>query len=214
LNFEDIEHEPAAAMAIAGRRIDVLREFTHNLATHGEELGLIGPLEGARIWTRHVLNSGLVAPLLSPGTLGDVGSGAGLPGMVLAILRPDVECVLIEPMERRVAWLNAQQRELQLANVRIIRARAQDIAGVETFDQVTARAGSSLKKLIPMTAPLVRAGGELVFMKGERVHEEIEAATSVIRKFHLQQVRVDVLAADDLTEQTRVFRATVERDVA
>jgi 16S rRNA (guanine527-N7)-methyltransferase len=65
-----------------------------------------------------------------------------------------------------------------------------------------------------MTAPLVRAGGELVFMKGERVHEEIEAATSVIRKFHLQQVRVDVLAADDLTEQTRVFRATVERDVA
>jgi len=211
---DDVEQEPPAALAIAGNRIELLRVFTEQLAQRGEELGLIGPLERARIWTRHILNSALMSPLVRPGTLGDVGSGAGLPGIVIAILRPDVECVLIEPMERRVAWLEQQQHELKLENVRVVRARAQDLIGIETFDQVTARAVSALKKLIPMTAPLVRAGGELIFMKGERVHDEIESALVVIKKFHLKHVRVDVLTTEGITEQTRVFRATVEKDLA
>jgi 16S rRNA (guanine527-N7)-methyltransferase len=210
LTHSDIEVEPIAASALAGNRIEPLRAFTRDLAERGEELGLIGPLERPRIWTRHVLNSALVAPLLKPGTLADVGSGAGLPGLVLAILRTDVHCTLIEPMERRVQWLNEQVERLGLENVRVIRARAEDVQGTERFDQVTARAVSALKKLIPMTAPLVRPSGELVFMKGERVHEEIAAATTVIRKFKLSDVRVDILHADGLTEQTRVFRATVE----
>jgi len=211
---DDVEQEPPAVLTIAGNRIEPLRIFTEQLAQRGEELGLIGPLERARIWTRHVLNSALMSPLVKPGTLGDVGSGAGLPGLVIAILRPDVECVLIEPMERRVAWLEHQQHELKLANVRVIRARAQDLVGIEKFDQVTARAVSALKKLIPMTAPLVRPGGELIFMKGERVHDEIESAIAAIKKFHLKHVRVDVLTAEGITEQTRVFRATVEKDFA
>lgn len=210
MTHSDIEVEPIAASALAGNRIEPLRAFTRDLAERGEELGLIGPLERPRIWTRHVLNSALVAPLLKPGTLADVGSGAGLPGLVLAILRTDVDCTLIEPMERRVQWLNEQVERLELENVRVIRARAEDVQGTERFDQVTARAVSALKKLIPMTAPLVRPSGELVFMKGERVHEEIAAATTVIRKFKLSDVRVDILHADGLTEQTRVFRATVE----
>lgn len=210
----DIEAEPLAAAALAGEHLETLREFTRQLANRGEELGLIGPLERPRIWTRHVLNSSLVAPLLKPGVLGDVGSGAGLPGLVLAILRPDVQCVLIEPMERRVAWLDEQVAHLQLDNVRVIRARAQDIFGQEKFDQVTARAVSALKKLIPMTAPLVRACGELIFMKGDRVHEELIAAASSVKKFHLRDVRVDILTEEGLAEQTRVFRATVEKDLA
>lgn len=204
------EPEPRGAALLAGENLPNLRAFANNLAEQGEELGLIGPLERERIWTRHVLNSALVAPLLKPGTLADIGSGAGLPGLVLAILRPDVQCVLIEPMERRVNWLNDQVRALNLSNVRVVRARAQEQHGVETFDVVTARAVSALKKLIPMTVPLLKPAGELIFMKGERVDEEIQAAASVIKKFKLRDARSEVLSAQGVEEHTRVFRATVD----
>ena len=100
---DGLEPEPGAAADLFGEHLAKGRQFTEALARHGEELGLIGPLELPRLWTRHVLNSALVAPLLRPGRVGDVGSGAGLPGLVLGIIRPDVSFVLIEPMERRVA---------------------------------------------------------------------------------------------------------------
>ena len=96
-----------------GDQLAVARQFTANLAQYGEELGLIGPLELPRLWSRHILNCGIVAPLLN-GRVGDVGSGAGLPGLVLAIARPGVDFVLIEPMERRTAWLNDQVSALDL----------------------------------------------------------------------------------------------------
>src|SRR6478609_2999950 len=121
-----LEVEPAVAAELFGDRIEIARAFAANLARHGEELGLIGPLELPRLWTRHILNSALVAPLLRPGRVGDVGSGAGLPGLVLAIMRPDVTFTLIEPMERRVAWLRRQADELELANVEVVRARAEE----------------------------------------------------------------------------------------
>src|SRR6188474_442657 len=108
------EREPAVAADLFGDRIDAARSFTAQLVARGEELGLIGPLEPPRIWTRHILNCALLAPLLRPGLVGDVGSGAGLPGLVLAIARPDVEFVLIEPMERRVDWLVAESAALGL----------------------------------------------------------------------------------------------------
>lgn len=214
MKHSDIEAEPLASETLAGDRIELLRAFTLDIANRGEELGLIGPLERPRIWTRHVLNCALVAPLLRSGTLADIGSGAGLPGLVVAILRPDVHCTLIEPMERRVQWLNEQVERLELDNVRVMRARAEDVHGAERFDQVTARAVSALKKLIPMTAPLAQTNGELIFMKGERVQEELTAAASVIKKYKLTHPRVEVLRAVGLSEQTRVFRATVERGSA
>jgi 16S rRNA (guanine527-N7)-methyltransferase len=99
-----LETEPSAAAEIFGARIGLARQFTAALAEHGEERGLIGPLEPPRLWTRHVLNSAVAAPLFA-GRVGDVGSGAGLPGIALAIARPDVQWVLIEPMERRTVWL-------------------------------------------------------------------------------------------------------------
>ena len=205
----EYEAEPAQAALVFGDQLAVARQFTANLAQYGEELGLIGPLELPRLWTRHILNCGIVAPLLS-GRVGDVGSGAGLPGLVLAIARPDVEFVLIEPMERRTAWLNDQVAALDLKNVTVIRDRAEDVRRDVLLDQVTARAVSALKKLIPMTAPLVRPGGELVLMKGAGAAAEIEAASKQIRAFKLHNVEVLTLGEGILEDVTRVVRATVE----
>jgi len=205
-----VEPEPTAAAALFGDHIEVARRFTDDLARKGEELGLIGPLEVPRLWSRHILNSALVAPLLKPGRVGDIGSGAGLPGLVLAIARPDVHIVLIEPMERRVDWLTSEAAELGLNNVTVIRARAEETRLDTPLDQVTARAVSSLSKLIPITTPLVKHGGELVFMKGSRVGEEMDAAAKVIRKAHLVNVEILTLGEGIVPEVTRVFRATVD----
>ena len=210
MNDIELETEPAAAAALFGDRIDVARAFTADLARRGEELGLIGPLELPRLWTRHILNSVLVAPLLSPGVVGDIGSGAGLPGIVLAIARPDVSFVLIEPMERRVDWLTSEAKSLGLENVKVIRARAEETKLDWPLDQVTARAVSALSTLIPLTAPLVKAGGQMLFMKGARVEDEITAAAKAIRKARLSEVEVLVLGEGVVPEVTRVFRATVD----
>jgi 16S rRNA (guanine527-N7)-methyltransferase len=203
-----VEAEPAVAAQVFGARIDLARQFTQALAEHGEERGLIGPLEPPRLWTRHVLNSAVVAPLFS-GRVGDVGSGAGLPGLVLAIARPDVEWVLIEPMERRVAWLSEQVAELGLDNVEIVRARAEDWRRGPTLDAATARAVSALRTLVPLTAPLVRDGGELILLKGANAALEIESAEKVLRKYRVSDVRLEVVGEGLLDEPTRVVRATV-----
>lgn len=209
MTHPDLEAEPAVAATLFGGRIDEARRYTADLARRGEELGLIGPLELPRLWSRHIINCVLVAPLLRPGRTGDVGSGAGLPGLVLAIARPDVHLVLIEPMERRVAWLTSEAAELGLDNVTVVRARAEEAKLPEPLDQVTARAVTALSKLIPATRPLVRAGGEMLFMKGSRVQDEIDAAAKVIRKARLQDVRVLTLGEGTAPEVTRVFAATV-----
>jgi 16S rRNA (guanine527-N7)-methyltransferase len=205
-----VEQEPDAAADLFGDSIDVARAFTADLARRGEELGLIGPLELPRLWSRHILNCALVAPLLSPGVVGDIGSGAGLPGLVLAIARPDVQFVLIEPMERRVDWLTSEASSLGLENVRVLRARAEETKLDWPLDQVTARAVSSLSTLIPITAPLVKAGGQMIFMKGARVEDEMAAAAKAMRKARLSEVEVLVLGEGVVSEVTRVFRATVD----
>ncbi|PZF14393.1 16S rRNA (guanine(527)-N(7))-methyltransferase RsmG [Curtobacterium sp. MCLR17_034] len=206
-----LEAEPAAAAPLFGDQIEVARSFTNELARRGEELGLIGPLELPRLWTRHILNSALLAPLLEArGRVADVGSGAGLPGLVLAIARPDVEFVLIEPMERRTDWLRSESGRLGLQNVTVLRGRAEDVADDVVVDQVTARAVSALSKLIPLTVPLVRSGGQLILMKGARVDEEIEKARKVILRKRLSDVEVLELGEGVVDETTRVFRATVD----
>jgi 16S rRNA (guanine527-N7)-methyltransferase len=206
----ELEPEPRAAAELFGGRIELARAYTRHLAERGEELGLIGPLEIPRLWNRHVLNSALLAPLLRPGRVGDIGSGAGLPGLVLAIARPDVQLVLIEPMERRVDWLLRETAELGLDNVEVVRARAEDAKLKPWLDQATARAVSALSKLIPLTVPLVRSGGELLFLKGASVTAEIEAAAKAIRKARLTDVEVLTLGDGLVADVTRVFRATVD----
>ncbi|MEY9952130.1 16S rRNA (guanine(527)-N(7))-methyltransferase RsmG [Leifsonia sp. EB34] len=206
---DSVETEPAVAAQLFGEQLDIARAFTAHLVAQGEERGLIGPLELPRIWSRHILNCAIVAPLLRPGRVGDVGSGAGLPGLVLAIARPDVDFVLIEPMERRVAWLTEQVDELGLANVSVVRDRAEDVRLAEPLDQVTARAVSAFRKLIPLTAPLLRDGGELVLMKGAGAAAEVEASAKELRKFRVHDVEVLTLGEGVLDDVTRVIRARV-----
>lgn len=207
-----IEIEPAEASVVFGDRIELARRFTAALGEHGEERGLIGPLEPARLWSRHILNSAVAGPLFASGArVGDVGSGAGLPGLVLAIARPDVEWVLIEPMERRVTWLQEQTDALELQNVTIVRARGEEWSEGAVLDAVTARAVSALKTLVPLTAPLVRVGGELVLLKGANAANEIEAASKQLRKYGLDDVRVEMVGDGVIAEPTRVVRATRTR---
>ncbi|QIK63381.1 16S rRNA (guanine(527)-N(7))-methyltransferase RsmG [Leucobacter viscericola] len=203
-----IETEPSVTAELAGDRVDVLRAFTADLAARGEELGLIGPLELPRLWTRHILNSAVLAPLIrSGGRVADIGTGGGMPGLVLGIIRPDAEFLLIEPMERRCAWLNEQIEGLELTNVEVRRGRAEEFHGAFEVDQVTARAVTALRKLVPLTAPLLRDGGEMLFLKGAAIHDEIEAAQKVLKKYRLQDISVEELGEGQLTETTRVFRA-------
>lgn len=204
-----IETEPASAAVVFGEQLDRARAFTRALGEHGEERGLIGPLEPARLWTRHILNSAVAAPLFpAGGRVADIGSGAGLPGIVLAIARPDVSWVLIEPMDRRVTWLQEQVDALELENVEVLRARGEDWKRGPILDAVTARAVSALKTLIPLTAPLLRPGGELILLKGANAQNEIGGAEKVIRKYGLADVRVEVVGEGVISEPTRVIRAT------
>ncbi len=206
-----LEPEPEYAASVIGvANMELMRLFVADLARYGEELGLLGPLELPRLWSRHIVNCALVAPLLRAGRVGDVGSGAGLPGLVLAIARPDSHLVLIEPMERRVEWLTEEAARLGLTNVSIIRSRAEDARLEVPLDQVTARAVTALAKLIPATRPLLGRGGEMLFLKGARVDEEVTAAAAVIRKARLKDVDVLTLGAGITPEATRVFRATVD----
>lgn len=203
-----IEDEPAAAATLFGDRIEQARQYTADLAEHGETLGLIGPQELSRLWSRHVVNCGLLAPLIRRGaTVADVGSGAGLPGLVLALAVPETSFVLIEPMERRVAWLNEESERLGLENVTVLRARAEEV-GI-AVDQVTARAVSALKTLVPNCRGLLSVGGEMLFLKGASVENEIEAARKQLLKAGLPNPEVLVLGEEIGAEPTRVFRATV-----
>jgi 16S rRNA (guanine527-N7)-methyltransferase len=205
-----VEAEPPVAQQVFGERLDVVRRYADDLGRLGVELGLIGPQEPQRLWTRHVLNCGLVAPLLRPGTtVADIGSGAGLPGLVLAASRPDCHFTLIEPMLRRTDWLESESERLGLDNVVVVRDRAESVTA--RFDVVTARAVGAVKTLVPITAPLVAPGGELLLMKGAGVDAELGAATSVLRRFRLTEVRVEILGAGMATEETRVLRATVHK---
>lgn len=203
-----VEPEPESASALCGESLPALRSFALDIAQYGEELGLVGPRELDRLWTRHILNSALLARLVGPGTLADIGSGAGFPGLVVAIMRPDVACTLIEPLGRRATWLEDESKRLGLRNVTVLNQRAEEVIGAR-YDSVTARAVSALKTLIPLVVPLVRPGGELVLMKGERVDQEIRDAASVLVKHGLVDPRVQITGHEYGTEETRVFRATV-----
>ena len=219
MKHSGIEVEPTEAAELCGPGLEKVRRFTQALGLFGEELGLIGPDEPQRLWTRHILNCALLAPELGDSgangsarlTVADVGSGAGLPGLVLAMIRPDCDFVLIEPLERRTKWLRRQIGELELTNVDVFNGRAEDYPNKNSFDVVTARAVKALKGLIPIVAPLVKSGGRIVLLKGERIETEIDEARPVMARFRLVDVRAEVLGLGKAPEPTRLFAATVER---
>lgn len=187
---------------------EAVRAFRDYLVEEGELRGLIGPREIPRLWERHLLNSAAVVPFLpQTGVVVDVGSGAGLPGIVVAAMLPRAEVVLVEPMERRVAWLNDVVGRCLLTNVEIRRARAQELDGAIEADAVTARAVAALDKLYRWTAPLVREGGTVVAMKGARAEDELTAAAKAMRAVGLVDGRVHEAVTIPGTEPTRVVTA-------
>ena len=207
---EGPEQEPTLARQVFGDRLEVVRRFAADLAERGVELGLIGPREPERLWSRHLLNCGVLASAVPDGArIVDVGSGAGLPGIVLAAARPDLAVTLLEPMARRTAWLTEETGRLGLDNVTVLRGRAEEVRGRQDFDVVTARAVGALRTLLPLTAPLARPGGQLLLMKGEGVDAELAAAETAVRRLRLADPRVEILDPGEASLATRVFRATV-----
>lgn len=201
----NIEKEPAAAAAIFGDRIGLARQYADALARDSETLGLLGPRELEILWTRHLLNSAVVAQLVPDGaTVADVGSGAGLPGIPMAIAQPKAKFTLIEPMERRSDWLKQQVSELRLDNVTVLRARAEEVGKV--FDLVTARAVSNLSKLLRLTVDLIHEGGALLALKGSKAAEEIEEARKLAKKLKIERFELLKVGGEHLTEPTTVVR--------
>ncbi|HEX9034860.1 MAG TPA: 16S rRNA (guanine(527)-N(7))-methyltransferase RsmG, partial [Streptosporangiaceae bacterium] len=163
---------PDVARAVFGSALPVAQAYADLLAGPGVERGLIGPGETGRIWDRHLLNCAVVAELVpSPCALADLGSGAGLPGIVLAIVLPEVRVILVEPMARRTIFLAECADRLGLANVEIRRGRAQELAGQVEADVVTARAVASLDRLAILAAGLARPGGTVLAIKGATARE-------------------------------------------
>ncbi|MEX3611434.1 16S rRNA (guanine(527)-N(7))-methyltransferase RsmG [Rothia sp. LK2588] len=199
--------ERKAAEAVFGARLPLAQRYVEHLATSGIERGLIGPREVPRLWARHVLNCAVVQEYIAEGaSVADVGSGAGLPGLCLAIARPDLSLTLIEPLERRVIWLNEVVDDLGLENVTVLRSRAEQAVGEVDADYVTARAVSALVGLLDITLPILRGRGELLAIKGRSAAEEITKARKKLNKYGAREV--DILTAGEslLAEPTTVVQ--------
>lgn len=195
------EHFGAAWPAVEG--------YHAMLRDQGVLRGLVGPREVARLWERHVVNSAAVVPFLpETGTIVDVGSGAGLPGIVVAAMRPNAEVVLLEPMERRTDWLSEVVDTLGLSNARVLRGRAEDQIGTLRANAVTARAVAALDKLYGWTLPLLAVGGRLVALKGGRAQDEAEAAVAVGERFGGGPASIEVAPTLPGLEPTSVVLVT------
>jgi 16S rRNA (guanine527-N7)-methyltransferase len=182
---------PEAAL-VFGAALDQARRYAELLATDGVTRGLIGPRETERLWDRHLLNCAVVAELLPErGVLVDIGSGAGLPGVVLAMLRPSLRVILLEPLLRRSVFLEECVAELGLSNATVLRARAEDKAAAHIgADVATARAVAPLDRLAGWAVRLLRPGGELLAIKGQSADEEIAAAQPVLSRLGVRSAEV------------------------
>ncbi len=180
---EQLPPAPEEARAVfPGPLMDRAAAFADLLAGPGVVRGLLGPREVPRIWDRHLLNCAVIAEAVpAEVSLVDIGSGAGLPGIVLAIVRPDIRVTLLEPLLRRTVFLEECVAALGLTNVEVVRGRAEELAGKVLFDVATARAVAPLDRLLTWSMPLLREGGMLLAMKGERAAEELAAAESQLR---------------------------------
>jgi len=177
---------PSGAAAVFGNRMPSATRFVEILADTGVSHGLLGPREVPRLWERHVLNCAVIEDAFPQGAkLVDVGSGAGLPGIALAIARPDLDVHLVEPMQRRTDWLTATAADLELENVTVHRGRAEELVGTLSAPWVTARAVARIAKLARWCVPLLDAPGTLVAMKGRSAQEELDADRRDLNKLGL-----------------------------
>ncbi|AWH93608.1 16S rRNA (guanine(527)-N(7))-methyltransferase RsmG [Dietzia lutea] len=202
---------PAGAAGVFGERLPLAIRYVEFLGTAGLERGLMGPRERPRLWDRHVLNSAAAASALGVGeAIVDIGSGAGLPGIPLALARPDLRLTLVEPLLRRVTFLEEIIDELGI-EVRVVRGRAEEkgiIATAGDADVVTSRAVAPLAKLAGWSAPLLRVGGRMVALKGESAADEVERDRAALAKLDFDGLRVETVAAPD-AEPTRLVIGTL-----
>lgn len=189
-----VPEPPAEAVEVFGERLPVARRYAELLAGPGVERGLIGPREVERLWDRHLLNSAAIAELLEPAEkIADIGSGAGLPGIPVAIARPDLSVTLVEPLLRRSDFLGEVIEELDLDGVMVLRGRAEERAvrdAVEERDAVVSRAVASLDKISRWSFPLLRSGGRMLAMKGERAQVEVDEHRAAMIGLGAKEVRV------------------------
>lgn len=199
-----------AGASVFGERIGIAQRYAALLAGPGVDRGLLGPREADRIWDRHILNSAAAAELLDTGDrIVDIGSGAGLPGIPLAIARPDLEVVLLEPLLRRSEFLNEVVNELGLA-VEVVRGRAEEPEVRSRFgerDAAVSRAVAALDKLTKWSMPLLRPGGRMLAIKGERASEEVEQYRRVMAASGAADVRVVTCGANYLRPPATVVLA-------
>lgn len=193
---------PSERLALAAR-------YAELLATEGVVRGLIGPREAPRLWERHLLNCAVLAEQLpADATVCDVGSGAGLPGIVIAIARPDLRVTMVEPLLRRTTFLDEVVEELGLSNAEVIRGRADSLHGKRTFDAVTSRAVAPLERLLGWSMPLVAAHGALVAMKGSSIEAEIDAAADVLSSLRCAPPEVSRVGEGVIDSPTTVVRVS------
>lgn len=206
---DDVSREtpPPFAAGVFASRLPVMEQYADLLATEGTTRGLIGPRELPRLWSRHLLNSAAVLPRVPlEATVADVGTGAGLPGLVWAIARPDLRVTLIEPLLRRTTFLDEVVDELSLENVQVLRSRAEDVE--EQFDVVTARAVAQLEKLARWCMPLVkRPGGVLLALKGRSAEDEVASSKPTLHRLGATSIVVESYEAGT-DEPTTVVEIT------
>ncbi|WP_067532536.1 16S rRNA (guanine(527)-N(7))-methyltransferase RsmG [Nocardia crassostreae] len=202
---------PAAAAVVFGDRLDMARRYYDALAGAGVERGLIGPREVPRLWDRHILNCAVIGELIPQGaSVVDIGSGAGLPGIPLAIARPDLRITLVEPLLRRTVFLAEFVNEVGLDNITVVRGRAEQ-AGVKKeaggADFVTSRAVAPLAKLAGWSMPLVYEHGRMIALKGISAAEELERDRAELTKAGAGHAEVIECGAGILETPTFVIRA-------
>lgn len=197
----------AAGRVFPSERLGLIEAYAASLAHEGVIRGLIGPRETPRLWERHLLNCAVLGGAIPTGSsVCDIGSGAGLPGVVLAIARADLEVTLVEPLLRRTTYLTEVVDELGLDNVEVVRGRADVLHGTRRFDVVTSRAVAPLERLLEWSMPLVSPTGALVAMKGSSIEEEIVSAQKKLRKLGCATPEVLELGEGIVDPQTTAVR--------
>lgn len=206
---------PSARGVFGSARLPLAERYAELLAADGVTRGLIGPREVPRLWERHLVNCAVLAEVVPEGaTVCDLGTGAGLPGIVLAIARPDLTVTLVEPLLRRTTFLEEVVAELGLDQCEVRRARAEQLHGTERFDVVTSRAVAPLPRLLTWSMPLVAPTGALAAMKGSRAAAEIAEAGEDLRRLGCAEPQVLTLGAGEptlLDPPTTVVRVVWQR---
>jgi 16S rRNA (guanine527-N7)-methyltransferase len=201
---------PAGAAQIFRERLVLAEKFAAILADSGVSHGLIGPREVPRLWERHVLNCAVIHPAIPANQMViDVGSGAGLPGLALAIARPDLDVHLVEPMLRRTNWLSIAVDDLELTNVTVHRGRAEQFRGILCAPVVTARAVARLRELATWCLPLLLPGGSLLAIKGLSVTEEVETDRAVLRRLGAIDEVIETYGSGIVDQETTVLRVVM-----